>query len=34
MAKSTELKRTVRLRKIGHLFEEPDVSPFSEYYAD
>ena len=34
MAKSTELKRTVRLREIGHLFEEPDVSPFSEHYAD
>lgn len=34
MAKSRKLKRTITLCDIRHLFEEPDLSPFSAHYAD
>jgi hypothetical protein len=29
---SKELDITLRLQKIEHLFDDPDISPFSEYY--
>ena len=34
MSKSGVLEQTLRLRDINHLFEEPELSPFSEYYAE
>jgi len=33
MAKGRTLRITLRLRDINHLFEEPDITPFSDYYA-
>ncbi len=33
MAKDRTLSITLRLRDINHLFEEPNITPFSDYYA-
>ena len=33
MARDRTLSITLRLRDINHLFEEPNITPFSEYYA-
>ena len=33
MANPKVLEKTLRLQDISHLFEEPDFSPFSDYYA-
>ncbi len=32
MSKKNVYETTLRLHDINHLFDEPDISPFSDYY--